>query len=86
MGLHPLTFSALRQVNVARCVESFHPIEEWSPTDWGCAAAVRSFWAGYRIERANGGPSREEMRLSAVEQIGSTPNNSNPEPSERPGV
>lgn len=34
-----LTFDHLREVNTERCEESFHPIEDWSLTDWGCAAA-----------------------------------------------
>lgn len=32
-----LTFGALRNVNVTRCKESFHPLADWSPTDWACA-------------------------------------------------
>lgn len=34
-----LTFEALRTANVARCEESYHPIDDWSPTDWACAMA-----------------------------------------------
>ena len=33
----PLTFDRLREVNVARCEEVFHPIYDWSSTDWACA-------------------------------------------------
>jgi len=32
-----MTFMGLRAANVKRCKESFHPINDWSPTDWGCA-------------------------------------------------
>jgi len=29
-----LTFEELRQANHQRTEETFHPIEDWSPTDW----------------------------------------------------
>lgn len=32
-----MTFDHLRRANVSRCSEVFHPLEEWSPTDWACA-------------------------------------------------
>lgn len=35
----PLTFMELRITNLARCEESFHSVDGWSPTDWACAAA-----------------------------------------------
>ncbi len=34
-----MNFEDLRQANTKRCGESFHPIDHWSPTDWGCAMA-----------------------------------------------
>jgi NTP pyrophosphatase (non-canonical NTP hydrolase) len=34
-----LTFGDLRALNVARCVDVFHAINDWSPTDWACAMA-----------------------------------------------
>lgn len=34
-----LTIPQLRKANVARCIDSFHPIESWSPFDWAVAAA-----------------------------------------------
>ena len=34
-----LTFKRLREQNAMRCVSMFHPIGDWSPTDWGCAMA-----------------------------------------------
>lgn len=36
MSLDLLT---LRIANQKRCEQSFHPIDEWSETDWGCAVA-----------------------------------------------
>lgn len=34
-----LKFSELREVNVLRCEQSFHPLHSWSPTDWSNAMA-----------------------------------------------
>lgn len=36
MSLDLLT---LRQANIKRSIESFHPIDRWTETDWACAAA-----------------------------------------------
>lgn len=35
----PLTFEQLRDANVRRCEEVYHPVDEWSPTDWATACA-----------------------------------------------
>lgn len=32
-----IRFSELSEANRQRCEEVFHPIDEWSPTDWACA-------------------------------------------------
>ena len=32
-----LTFEQLRDISLNRCEDSFHLIQSWSPTDWGCA-------------------------------------------------
>lgn len=34
-----LDFETLRNKNVARCNEVFHPLESWSPSDWATALA-----------------------------------------------
>ncbi|MEM9065058.1 MAG: MazG-like family protein [Planctomycetota bacterium] len=34
-----LDFDTLRQANVARCEDVFHPLAEWSLSDWGVAMA-----------------------------------------------
>ena len=34
-----LTFSELRAANIDRCEDAFHPVNDWSLTDWGCATA-----------------------------------------------
>ena len=38
-GSKIMNFEDLKQANTRRCGESFHPINNWSPTDWGCAMA-----------------------------------------------
>jgi NTP pyrophosphatase (non-canonical NTP hydrolase) len=38
-SLTGLTFDALRAANVKRCESAFHPLAEWSPTDWACSLA-----------------------------------------------
>lgn len=34
-----LGFDELRATNVTRCEVTFHPLNEWSPTDWATALA-----------------------------------------------
>lgn len=34
-----LSFERLREVNVKRCEDVFHPLADWSPTDWATAMA-----------------------------------------------
>jgi len=35
----PLTFNDLRETNVARCLDVFHPLDSWSNSDWATAVA-----------------------------------------------
>jgi len=37
--LDNLDFKSLRETNTKRCESIFHPIDDWSPTDWACAMA-----------------------------------------------
>lgn len=37
--MDPLTYAELRKINVERCEEVFHKLEDWSPTDWATAVA-----------------------------------------------
>lgn len=37
--MNDLSFNKLRETNVRRCNEAFRPLEDWTPTDWGCALA-----------------------------------------------
>ena len=39
IDMEDLSFKRLRDHNVRRCNEAFRPLEDWSPTDWGCAMA-----------------------------------------------
>ncbi len=34
-----LSFDRLREVNVSRCEDVFHPLGAWGPTDWATAMA-----------------------------------------------
>jgi NTP pyrophosphatase (non-canonical NTP hydrolase) len=34
-----LSFGRLRAANLKRCPEAFHPLNDWSATDWATAAA-----------------------------------------------
>jgi hypothetical protein len=34
-----LEFRDLRIANLRRCEQSYCPVDDWSPTDWACAAA-----------------------------------------------
>jgi len=34
-----MNFEQLTVANSNRCHQSFHPIDHWSPSDWGCAMA-----------------------------------------------
>lgn len=34
-----LTFEQLRDANVRRCEQAFHPVNDWSLTDWATALA-----------------------------------------------
>jgi hypothetical protein len=35
----PLTFARLSETNLARCEAVFHPINDWTLPEWGCAMA-----------------------------------------------
>jgi len=34
-----LNFDDLRDANIRRCVQAFHPVNSWSPADWAVAFA-----------------------------------------------
>lgn len=37
MKIKSLSLGYIREVNVARCEEVFHPLDDWTPTDWALA-------------------------------------------------
>lgn len=39
LNMKNLTFKQLKKSNTKRCEKHFHPINEWSETDWACALA-----------------------------------------------
>jgi NTP pyrophosphatase (non-canonical NTP hydrolase) len=65
-----LTFTHLAIANLARCEEAFHPIDEWSETDWACAFGgeageaqnkIKKRRRGYRDTNNNLVPTVEEV-------------------------
>ena len=59
-----LTFIDLTIANLERNVESFHPIDDWSPTDWACAVAGETGEACNLIKKLKRGEKID------VEEIG----------------
>lgn len=52
-----LTFDQLREANVARCEEVFHPLADWSPMDWlGCVTGELGEAAGLLKRQRRGEP------------------------------
>jgi len=50
-----LTFKKLNEINTKRSETSFYKIDEWSPTDWGCAAAGEMGEACNKIKKLRRG-------------------------------
>jgi NTP pyrophosphatase (non-canonical NTP hydrolase) len=48
----PLDFNALRAANVARCEESFHPLDAWTPEQWALAVAGEVGSVAHVIKKA----------------------------------
>src|SRR5437016_4810865 len=59
-----LDFATLRDINVARCNEVFHHLQEWSATDWACAFAGETGEACNKIKKLRRGDP------IAIEDIG----------------
>lgn len=53
--LCPLRFDDLREVNTKRCGEAFHPLDDWSPTDWATAMGGECGEAQNLIKKARRG-------------------------------
>ncbi len=52
-----LDFAALRAANVARCEESFHPLNDWTPEQWLNAVAGEVGSVAHLIKKAHGFPN-----------------------------
>ena len=71
-----LTFSQLQVINSARCVDVFHAINDWSPTDWACAMAGECGEACNEIKklrRLDGADSSgdiKDRRSELIDKIG----------------
>lgn len=59
-----LSFNELSIRNAERCTDSFHPIGDWSPTDWACALAGEAGEACNLIKKLRRGEA------VSVEEIG----------------
>ena len=60
-----LTFSKFSLTNVTRTEKLFHPINSWSPTDWGCALAGETGEACNfikKLKRLDFTPNLEQVR------------------------
>jgi NTP pyrophosphatase (non-canonical NTP hydrolase) len=52
VAMNSLTFERLAFSNLQRCGEAFHPIDDWTPTDWATAAAGELGEACNKIKKA----------------------------------
>ena len=75
-----LSFGSLAVRNKARCNQSFHEIDEWSPTDWACAMAGECGEACNVIKKlkrletegnspANAGLDKDDLYRAAADEI-----------------
>lgn len=73
-------FGALREANVRRCNEVFHPLDSWSLTDWACAMAGEAGEAcnvvkklrrldGTRVSPVGPGHDREDLLAHLSEEL-----------------
>ncbi len=53
--MNVLTFDQLRLANESRCGQVFHPLYDWSPTDWGCAMAGEAGEACNKVKKLRRG-------------------------------
>jgi NTP pyrophosphatase (non-canonical NTP hydrolase) len=57
-----LTFERLREANVARCEDVFHPLKSWSLTDWACAMAGEAGEACNVVKKTHRGDYRADPK------------------------
>lgn len=71
-----LDFADLRDANVRRCKEVFHPLNDWSPTDWAtamageCGEACNEVKKLRRLDGADHEQDTEAKRAELREKIG----------------
>lgn len=71
-----LTFNDLRLVNVERCQDAFHPLNDWSPTDWAtalggeCGEALNKVKKLRRLDGADADFNTAEARAELCIEIG----------------
>ncbi len=74
-----LSFGRLREVNVKRCEEVFHPLQDWSPTDWAtamsgeCGEACNEVKKLRRLDGADrvkdSDLERQRLRMKAAKEL-----------------
>ncbi len=71
-----LSFGNLRAVNIERCEEVFHKLDDWSPTDWAtamageCGEACNEIKKLRRLDRADGAIDTPAERARLRGEIG----------------
>ena len=68
-----LTFSKLRNANVKRCEDVFHPLDSWSPSDWATAMAGECGEACNNIKklrRLDGAENTKHERTRLIYETG----------------
>lgn len=67
-----MNLQTLRVQNIRRCEEVFHPLHDWSPTDWACAMggeAGEVLNAVKKLRRLSDGTNTAKDPQNATEAI-----------------
>ena len=70
-----MSFDELRRANIERCESAYHPVEDWSPTDWACAAAGEMGEACNvikKLRRGAEGAAKTVLLSAAADEIADT--------------
>ena len=74
MAKKDLTFKKLHDINRKRCEESYHPIDDWSPSDWFMSAISELGEGGNFLKKIrrldskiNNGLTKKERKKKEVE-------------------
>jgi NTP pyrophosphatase (non-canonical NTP hydrolase) len=68
----PLSFDDLRTANTERCEQSFHGVDEWSPTDWAAALAGEAGEACNLIKKIRRMGETPELIEQKISESGDT--------------